>query len=319
MRSKKVSVSIVSICLLVIFTICNFTCNEIVVASSNNQQEILEYWAPQVYQDVRNDKVLWHKYYASGDMITKVNYDNDWDSGNNWDNVPRSGQYGMMKAYAYGTYIETETHYFLMYHYYHAMDDAFFSADRHENDVEGVCLAIRKGNQNNGYGQFEAMKTTVHSEEYKYTINDVSFSECHPKVFISSNGDVLNNQFNIYGRGHSIFAYDEQEHNSWVGNDAIVYNVGNEAQYPNNINGVFTNSYTYQILSIDEMWNRRYNIGEYDTFESYGKLNGRDQSVGGDFPWRSESFYDPAVYFEKNFHLSQNGNVSTNYIVNPYN
>lgn len=314
-------ISLLFCCLLMFLTSSGVAFS--MTALISNEVAILKYWAPQVYQDVRRDKVLWYQYYPTGDMITNIDYDGDWDAGNNWDNVPRNDDFSLMKAYAYGIYIETETHYFLTYCYYHAMDDAFFSTDRHENDVENVYLAIRKGPGNDGYGTFEAMETTIHSKSGEYTPNDVQFETtegCHPKVFISSNGDVLNNQLDVNAKGHAIFAFDPNYHttNNVIGNDAIIYNVGEEAEAPTDVEGKFTNSYSYEILSIDEIWERRYNIGDYDTFESYGTLNGRDQPVGGNFPWNSQKLKDPATYFNNKYNLLQNGPVSSNYLYNPY-
>lgn len=321
MSFRTTAISLFLTSLLIVLTLCSTTLSITALASGENREDVLDFWAPKVYQDLRQDKVLWHQYYPAGDMITNVNYDDDWDAGNNWDNTPRTSDFSLMKAYAYGIYIETETHYFLTYCYYHAMDDAFFSADRHENDVENVNLVIRKGTENDGYGSFEVMETTIHSTKGEYTPNDVVFDTtngCHPKVFISSNGDVLNNQFDVNAKGHAIFAFDPNYHttDTVIGNDAIIYNVGDVAEAPTDIEGKFINSYTYQILSIDEIWDRRYNIGDYDTFESYGTLNGRDQAVGGNFPWGSLN--DPATYFNSKYNLSQNGPVSSVYQYNPY-
>ncbi|MFD2804826.1 hypothetical protein ACFSYB_08150 [Litchfieldia salsa] len=36
----------------------------------------------------------------------------------------------------------------------------------------------------------------------------------HPKIFISSNGDVINSSYEIGARGHSISAYDPKKHNN---------------------------------------------------------------------------------------------------------
>lgn len=322
MKLKRSTMSLFLSCLLMISMFCtDFQITAL--ASGQNKEDVLNYWAPQVFQDLRQDKVLWHQYYPAGDMITNINYDGDWDAGNNWDNVPRNGNYSMMKAYAYGIFLETKTHYFLTYCFYHAMDDAFFSADRHENDVEDVCLVIRKGQENNGYGKFEVMETTIHSDRGEYTIDDVFFETtngCHPKVFISSNGDVLNDQLDVNAKGHAIFAFNPDYHtkDKVIGDDAIIYNVGDIAQAPTNIDGEFSNSYYYKILSIDEIWNRRYEIGDYNTFESYGTLNGRDEAVGGCFGWNSQSFNDPATYYNNKYNLLQNGPVSSYYLYNPY-
>ncbi|WP_186577975.1 hypothetical protein [Aquibacillus kalidii] len=290
-----------------------------VEAANVSKSELLTYWAPQVYQDVRQDRVLGYKYHEAGDHITKANFDNDWDLGNSWDRIrDEQDKYGALPAYAYTSFVETSTHYFLGYQYYHAIDDALIPSDRHENDLEDVYLVIKK---NGGYGEFVLMTANSHGDMIRYAPSQIRFDQSngnHPKVFISANGDVINSSFDIGARGHSISAYNPDKHNKWVGGDSVIYNVGNTAETPFDSSGVFEKSYTYQLLSINELWERRWDVDSSpdatSTYEAYNLFNGRDERSGGNPPWQKLYFNDPAKYFNDLYNIGSD----LRYIVNPY-
>lgn len=285
--------------------------------AKKSPEEILQYWAPQVYQDVRNDrKTIFtkDKFYYAQDQITKVDFDGDWDATNN---DIHSRHDGGMEAYAYSSYIETETHYYLGYGFYHAYDDAVLPFDRHENDYEDVYLCVKK--VSNGYGEFLALITQAHGKYNKYQKNDLFFdleNGEHVKIFISSNGDVINDNMNPNAKGHSIFKYIEDYWN--IGNDAIVYNVGDFAAKPSSFSGKFTSSYTYQLISINQLYEKRddakYSQPKGKLFNNAGNKLCYDGEAGGaDMPWIRSCFYDPARYFAEEF-----GIKATGYLDNPY-
>jgi hypothetical protein len=151
------------------------------------QIEILQYWAPQVYQDTRNDTDLGYRFYESADMIVRVNFDGDWFATNNWENTPRNGDYSAMTGYAYASFVETETHYYLGYQYYHSMDDAIIEADRHENDLEDVYICVRKGNA-------AGMTVTVHQHSgfggYAVSLGEGSYTLTQLRALGMSNDDI---------------------------------------------------------------------------------------------------------------------------------
>ena len=68
-------------------------------------------------------------------MLCAVDYDGDWDTSNN--RIHLSEDYNLIPVVYYAT-AETETHYYVMYCFYHA-DDATY-----ENDLEGCLLIIEK-------------------------------------------------------------------------------------------------------------------------------------------------------------------------------
>jgi len=288
--------------------------------SDLSQDQILRHWAPQVYQDTRNDTVMGHTYYESADMIVRVDYDGDWDAGNNWDNLPpNGGDYSSLTACAYSSFVETETHYFLGYGYFHAADDAIIPMDRHENDYEDAFLCIRKGTAPGDFGTFEAIYMNHHGNRHLYTPSDVTFTGSHVRVFMSSNGDVIGgmNLLNFGEHGHGMEAYVPGNHK--VEDDGVVYNVGDLGEVPLLTgDGAFTHHYDYELIDMAELWNRRH-IHDNNPFMSYSTFGATGEEPGAHSSFYHALFYNPAAYFSENasFLLSQ-GPWSFTYLHNPY-
>jgi len=133
-------------------------------------QEIAAYWAPVLSHDVDNgwgDRV-W------GDYITKVDFDGDWRSSNNWDNLLNHP----LPAVAYYWVVETQDHWFIGYAFFHPRDwsNANLPTDigadiAHNNDIEAVSLAIRRS-ASHRMGRFLAMVTVAHTDFYSYVDTD---------------------------------------------------------------------------------------------------------------------------------------------------
>lgn len=283
--------------------------------------DLLQHWAPQVYQDTRRDEVgvwpLTYQYHEAQDLIVKADFDGNWYTGDNWENsdLPNNGNYPSMIGHAYSSLVETATHYYLSYGYYHTADDAVIEADRHENDYEDVNICIQKdGSQ---FGKFRALVTNQHGDRLKYTSGDLHFNGSHPKVYISSNGDVING-CGINAHGHGIESYKPGEH--CTGSDGIIYNVADIGQAPSQTGGgAFSHQYNYALVDMNELWNRRTNYDNHP-FRSYGNFAaGGGDPQGGNAPWTKQIFNHPAQYFASNFgFLTSEGSFSYNYTHNPY-
>ena len=70
---------------------------------SAGYNDLVEYWAPTIYQDVTTD------YDVRADFITRFDFDGDWSGVNNWENT---FLYPLTSAVYYSVQ-ETETHYFI--------------------------------------------------------------------------------------------------------------------------------------------------------------------------------------------------------------
>jgi hypothetical protein len=120
-------------------------------------------WAPIHHQDV--DARGRHAAGGRADAITRVDFDGDWDARNNWEHAPDFPA----AAHAYYSVVETSTHWFLTYLFFHARDwtnRPFFDAE-HENDAEGLLLAVEK--DGTVYGQLRAAITVAHADFFSYT------------------------------------------------------------------------------------------------------------------------------------------------------
>ncbi len=305
--------------------VCFFGLIMVYSINSNGQSklELMQHWAPQVYQDTRQDlstviPLVWtHQFYEAQDFILKVNYDENWYAGDQRENseLQASSCGEGFEGHAYASMVETSTHYFFGYGFYHSMDDAVLEDDRHENDYEDVYICVYKDGST--YGEFQALVSNRHGDMLEYTSSDLSFTNDHAQIYISSNGDVTGS-CGIYAHGHGIEAYASGTH--CTGDDAIIYNVADQGETPSVCTGgAFTYSYNYSLIDIDELWNRRLNWDNYP-FSTYTNFGGDDEEeYGGNPPWSKDFFKDPATKFLTQFDwLDDDISYSTDYLHNPY-
>ncbi len=281
-------------------------------------EDLAAHWAPDFYQDVNAT------YGLKADSLTNFDYDGDWNGRNNWENL---NSYNT-PAYVYYSVVETETHYFIGYYTFHARDDGPLDADKHENDLEGALVVIHKNGTT--YGAFHLVETLAHDQWYQYT-NDsavttgldnvdggVLFRGDRPKLFIQANGQSPWN-------GHGVHAYDGS---GAPGGDGIVYQYTGVASVPTDGTGSYTHTYTYALKSVDELWNRREQIGNDNTFASFGVFRGDNyQANSAKAPWgwddsddgatfTGDIFSDPAHFVDT--HLNGLGIFSHVYTYHPY-
>jgi hypothetical protein len=97
------------------------------------------------------------------DYVTRVDFDGDWNPRNNWENTARFPLPGA----AYHAVVETATHWFVTILFFHPRDWASSLLDtEHENDAEGVLLAVRRDGSR--FGAVEAAVTVAHSDFYSF-------------------------------------------------------------------------------------------------------------------------------------------------------
>ncbi len=289
-------------------------------------EELAIHYAPRIDQAVN---VLLSEG-GRGDFITAVNYDGDWSCLNNWENL-RSGDLG---AVVYYSVQETDTHYFIGYYFYHPRDDAEIWLDRHENDLEGVMLAVPKSAD--GYLPPEYMYTQGHGNVYFYfdggdgeMLNGSHYGgslaryagEDRPHIYITPNGTLKNCGHSVESAaGHSTY---------WsVGGSGVRYYYGREAQTPTTWNGAFEkNPCSYDLRPLQELW--AFRNGPYDgtgVFGSYGAFDGDnfgEDRANPPWGWRNKTIYgfggsflsDPAWTIN---HAVSGAALSSSYTVNPF-
>lgn len=288
--------------------------------SSPDYTDLVEYWAPTIYQDVTTS------YDVRADFLTRFDFDGDWSGINNWENT---FLYPLTSAVYYSVQ-ETETHYFINYCFFHPRDDAPVSLDRHENDFEGALFVIEKDGSE--FGSFLLMETQAHNHFYQYSNNTdiidgsddidggVIFDNGHhPAVYISPNGLGTS-------AGHGVSAYDGS---GAQGDDGIIYRYEEGiGVVPDDASGNFLHAYDYELLSMDAFWDRRYDIGDNSPFGAFGQLRGDNYGENkAKMPWAwddpddgpamlSVNWSDPAHFVD--VHFDGLGDFSHTYLYNPY-
>ncbi|WP_432993360.1 hypothetical protein [Dactylosporangium sp. CA-233914] len=120
-------------------------------------------WAPIHHQDV--DAHGRHSAGGRADKVTRVDFDGNWDARDNWEHA---GDFPAA-AYAYASVVQTRTHWFLTYLFFHSRDwtnRPFFDSE-HENDAEGVLLVVARDGTR--YGELRAAVTVAHADFFSYT------------------------------------------------------------------------------------------------------------------------------------------------------
>ena len=120
-------------------------------------------YAPIHHQDVHVDGR--HALGGAADFISAYDFDGDRDPSNNWDHAG-SPRYPLA-AHGYYSVVETTTHWFITYQFFHPRDwsSTFFETE-HENDSEGVLLAVARDGSR--LGALRAAVTVVHADFYSY-------------------------------------------------------------------------------------------------------------------------------------------------------
>jgi len=249
---------------------------------------LAEHYAPFVAQET------W--FTPKADIPARFDFDGDWQGDNNWDAL----ETGSSQAYVYYAAMETETHWFLIYNFFHPRDysDRCVIGTCHENDNEGIILTIAKDGST--YGKLQLMETLAHDNVYSFTADSAIrdgvhnidgkiefYQDSHPAIFIESGGH------GIYGtRGSaSKFTLERGEFQTSTG-ITLIYK--GTAERPRHANDRLVG---YDLLPIyDEWWlkaeegkwNQR-TFDDYFRYEPYGDRPGLSFKIGGAFLGRKEA------------------------------
>ena len=298
-----------------------------IIAAEPGMMEISRYWAPVVYQEVRENTDIGRQLYGARDLPVIMNFDGDWDVANNWHNsryqadeqgLPGDRLTPPLYGKSYSAVVESQKFLFLTYGFYHSGQDSFFSAARHQNDWEAVVFVVRKDGSR--YGKFEGMMTQFHTDQLSYLPAEITFSNHRPIIYIEPNGGL---------EGHGIKAYTNQN----PGSNGVVYMPG-----PFSENVISTDLTTngnwntaprcqYKLVPISEMWGLIGKTGLNDPYSGWKLYNyarpenypAYDQEpAGGNPPWDRDFFMNPFVFFSANFPGLQPDLASDAYVFDPY-
>jgi hypothetical protein len=284
------------------------------------------------------------------DALRRFDYDNDWDGGNNWENLHE----GSSQAYVYYAVIECETHWFLIYNFFHARDysDNCIVGTCHENDNEGVVMTVRKGDGE--FGSLEVLESLAHNNVYSYTAVDgirsgahniegkiILRDGSHPVVFLEAGGH------GALGGGDKKSFYDSGQ-SRWKEGTGITYSYQGRADRPR---FPMDRDVAYELLPIyDHWWTRARDRGgrSFSSFYRYQPFGGRPgmkfAEIGGSFLGvkfgadKAKPFWgwhdmatqrkrilatgqwatDPAYAVTRNLTFPSDRPVSLSYTYNPY-
>lgn len=303
--------------------------------------------APVFYQEVNPAN-------TRGEFITKVNFTGNWDNiANNWENVNPSKGF-KLEAHAYYSVVETHTHLYILYAFYHPQDwhdvriDDLYSIvaapwEEHEHDMEG-CLALITKDE--GFGSLDAIVTLAHWNFYSYIregsrLRDgVGYAYGREVRREDIDGDILwdeksgQRRFILFSEkeGHGIYGHKhwaDERHGFPSGYGIIYWPSKEEAEEPQRPNDI---GVKYKLIDIfdqaDGLWPRRDNpnvfVVDASGFEVFNGNTKHTHKAKPPWSWNDRDDYvrpgaiaiDPAALAWRYF--SGFREFSPYYLHNPY-
>ncbi|BDD08836.1 hypothetical protein FUAX_12680 [Fulvitalea axinellae] len=292
--------------------------------SPGNYKQLVYHHAPVHIQDV--DRTGKYAVYGLSDYVTALDFDGDWNSSNNWNNLSSKEQ---CRAVSYYSVTETETHYFILYTFFHPRDwtDIFFlyNLDQHENDLEGSLHIVKK--DSSPFGTLQGCVTVFHSDFYSYKTVGSRLKDGHEDIDGTAGYEVYDGASRIIttqeAKGHGMKTYPDQKPG---GEDYIKYYPSlTVSEYPES---AYDHNVKYKLVDIFEpggFWDHRndpkfmINASYFpNTFTKRGSANPPWSWNDGDddLSIHGAIARDPAALVKHYF--SNLGDFSTEYIHNPY-
>ncbi len=155
---------------------------------------VADRWAPVIYQDVADGP--WNDPDMRRlDLLTTVDFDGTLDPTDNVENAT-AGDAPMRPALYYDI-VESETHYFILYSFFHPVDWDEWGLVDHENDMEHAWLVVEK--HVDGTSSLLALHVQAHGEFMGYAdrpltgnflLSDggISVEGERPRLFVEAHG-----------------------------------------------------------------------------------------------------------------------------------
>ncbi|MGI8501618.1 MAG: hypothetical protein ACR2LR_10830 [Hassallia sp.] len=276
------------------------------IAQTPTDLDLASYHAPIHYQDTDSTKY-------SGDYITQFNYDGDWRGTNNWDNLGLSP----LNAHGYYSVVETCTHRFITYSFFHPQDWTDIPFDQeHENDLEGELAIVRKDGST--FGKLEGIVTVFHNDFYSYTPADsplVNGAESiDGTLTMSSYNGSPHHLTTQEAKGHGLKAFPYAGNFSGASNeDGIIYYPSKTTtQVPSSGNARNVQYLLLDVFATNSMWQYQLNEASLPsssaiTFARWGTFKGDTSGSCGagtptcatdsaNTPWGWDDSNDGSVY-----------------------
>lgn len=222
-------------------------------------------YAPIHHQDVHTNGA--HGLGGAADYITSVDFDEDGDASNNWDHAG-DAKYPLA-AHAYFAVVETRSHWFISYQYFHPRDwSGHFLETEHENDSEGVLLAVARDGSR--FGALRAAVTVAHANFFSYVPNNSRWSSGQENV------DGVLSLAAYAGELHPVTAQEAETHalKAWpyfrIRKQGIVYYPSlTEAQVPSGPNDRHVLYQLHDLAAPGGLWSQRENPRIFSRFGAF--------------------------------------------------
>jgi hypothetical protein len=278
-------------------------------------------WAPVHYQDT--DVTGDHGLKGKADYLTAINYDGDWSGTNNWNNLPNYAA----AAHGYYSVVETSTHWFVTYAFFHPRDWTdnvlAYKLDEHENDLEGLLAVVKKDGST--YGNLQAIVTVAHTDFYSYVPAGSPLQANQEDTDGTLSLEAVNGELHPVtaqeAKGHGLKAYPYYKLNG----DGIKYfPSATVAGVPTSADDRNVQYKLVDIFATGGLWDQRNNMALFTSaaggfVKSYG--NGGANAPwawddSNDVPGRGELATDPAKLV--NSYFKNLGSFSLTYLDNKY-
>jgi len=298
-------------------------------SSSAFRAALAKRWAPIHYQDV--DVTGSHSLGGKSDYITRVDFDGDWSGTNNWDNTGSKP----LTAHAYQSVVETRSHWYLVYTFFHPRDwfDSIFDTE-HENDGEGVLVIVERNGTE--YGSLIGAVTVAHKDFFSF------LPDGSPITSGSESVDGKLSLATFEGQAHPITAQEAKGHGlkAWpfydiVGDGVKYYPSLTTAEEPSSASDSDVRYKLLDLYRAEGLWPRRAlselfaSDGTFrgDTSGGCGYVAGQCGTNSANAPWgwddgndgpvlRGEIATDPAKLAAHYF--SPSSRFSQTYTFNPF-
>jgi len=248
-------------------------------AAAVSDLELALRWAPVHYQDTDSSDY-------DADYLSTVDYDADWDARNNWEH--QDDAVSRLVGSVYYSVVQTSTHWFLVYAYYHPRDWTEFDPFglvTHENDMEGALLTVRR--DGSAHGVLEAMVSVAHGNFFSYVPAGSPYTAGRESIDgtlrLQTVDGVARPTTRQEAKGHGCFAWNGS---SFPGGDGVVYFPSSGAgEVPANGNDRSVAYRLVDMFAASGLWAQRANTATFASFGTFRGDNGQDNAANAPWGW----------------------------------
>ncbi|HWR09547.1 hypothetical protein [Sporomusa sp.] len=254
--------------------------------------DIVTQWSPVICQLDKSDGLS-----APQNIFTLVNYDRDWRLNNNWYNLLF---YPLERAMYYSV-VESDSHYYISYYQYYPRH---IGGGDHEHDLTGVLLAVSKTPDKSG--RLDMLVTYSNNKWQRWDGSRVRLVGRHPVLNIRA----ASHEIAAAGRSNRALTSSAMYQIAASGNPT---GLDNTKALQKGANA------GYRLISLDQLWDRRQDIGQSRVFARWGSFDSYN-AVKVTAPWVWE--YRQLNWLTRPGELIQYFQGRTvrecNYLSNPY-